>query len=455
MRQVTHLEPPPGEASEFSTVTCCDVAATLVVGAWTLFVNLCPILAQYRALHTLCHADEYLNTQKVDKSTRFWAHVQLILNGYVVLYLVGYACWWIVAHFDDSTSNWRRHTAQTVATLGVGKLWYEMARIGTTCVYGSPWNGELLQQHHDVDTCTSVCTWLLGAILMTVCSFGLFWPVYCIQLCSKHWDNTAEPWKRECVHLAVGLVVFTLWARWFRAGLEWWNQEAPKSTSTSTRIAGALSLSVTTLGVWAVGALVHYTVFTWWTACTWSHSAIYKQAFAERSTFSCTRWLAGHVVLTLTTCGLFVPFRILESICKGIAWIPDNWNSAVPWRRETARWVGGLGVGTLWIRAFQVGCTWAYGDTDLPNEQRQVNCTKQVAGHLLLTITTVGLYLLWCLALLWVASFVKGRTWVYDESREDVSMIQVVGGHLLLLLTTVGLLATRGSMMATRPWKSN
>jgi len=441
MLRAPHIEAQPGERSALASLSCCDVLATLFVGLYKLFMNVCPVVAQCMALHTLCNHKRFLGSP--DKSTRFWTHVCLALNGYFILYILGYILWWICANVDNSNSNWRRHLAQTLATLVVGKLWYELMRLGTMCIYGSTWHQDEARNPNDP------CSWFFGVVIVTVCTAGFFLPFYAIQLCALHWNNVDKPWKRECARLAAGFIIFTLWVRWIVKARTWWEQ--PENPFW-LRLAGFVSLTITTLGIWTVCMLVYHFFSGWGHALEFAHDAVYGQSYGDPD-FSLSRWMGGHVVFTVATIGFFFLWRCGEAVM----WIPQNWDSDVPWRRELARWIGGLFVGTLWYHSFQLGRAWVFPPPAvLPAGEVASSWPKQVAGHILLTVTTLGGYLIFRFAQLWWRSFVLGCSWVYpschpdginNEDEEDAEnatssfWLKQIIGHLLLLITTLGTFA--------------
>lgn len=74
----------------------------------------------------------------------------------------------------------------------------------------------------------------------------------------------------------------------------------------------------------------------------------YGIRWTYREDESCGKQFMGHIYLTLATVGLFVPFRIIQSIYC-------NWNSEVVWKRELARCVGLLVVFYLWYKMASTG----------------------------------------------------------------------------------------------------
>lgn len=63
----------------------------------------------------------------------------LVLNGYVIGYVVCYAIFRLIKfindNLDNKTSYWKRHIAQTIIGLVIFKLWYELLWHANNWVY--------------------------------------------------------------------------------------------------------------------------------------------------------------------------------------------------------------------------------------------------------------------------------------------------------------------------------
>lgn len=83
-------------------------------------------------------------------------------------------------------------------------------------------------------------------------------------------------------------------------------------------------------------------------------------------------------MLTLATVGLFIPFRIIDVICR-------NWSNENSCKRETARFFGGLGIFYIYYQLWHYGLKWTYREEE--------SCGKQFAGHVFLSLATVALFI--------------------------------------------------------------
>lgn len=196
------------------------------------------------------------------------------------------------------------HTAQLIGGLIVFKVYYELWRLGHRWIYAEDAN---------------CCSEFAGTILLTILTIGLFLVYRYFEVTIHYW-NSEDSCKRETVRFVAGLGVFYCYYHLWRIGIQ----------------------------------------------------KLY------RPEADCGDKTLGTFLLTLVTVGLFIPFRIIEVICR-------NWNNPDPCARETVRFIGGLGIFYLYYQLWHYGLRFTYRSDD--------SGCKQFTGHLMLILATLGLFI--------------------------------------------------------------
>lgn len=387
--------------------------------------NLCPVLGQLNAIHTLCNDEEYLDNP--NKYVRIRSHFQLILNGYLVAYLMIFITYnylvFVFFNFNNEEEKWKKYIAWTLGTL-IFKWWYEGLKYGFELIY---------------DDTTSKREKFIGHIILTIGSFGLFLFLRIPELIMNHW-NSPNPWIRHPIQGIVGLIVFKGWYEAFRLGKKW--------------VYGSDSLC----------------------CCEPDNDDISRELKLEVPVW---KKGLGYIFLIFATFGLYILFWIFEKIIK-------NWNSENFWKRNIAQAIGGLLFFKLWYELFCLGIRWVYQDQN-KNQNKCISFCKRIIGFLLLIVTSLGTYILygtvefiinnWHSKNFWIRNFVQligglivfkilyvwyegfclGFKLAYpnkmtcllyicftdnhkdNDSTKDSNYCRMIAGYLLLVITSLGL----------------
>jgi hypothetical protein len=484
------------------SLSCCDFLLALLYGLFFLAINLCPIIGQINAIHTLCNYEKYLGAPGVFERRK--AHFQLMLNGYFVIYFVVYLFYYLIKFVIDNIDNqqswWKRHTAQTIAGLIVFKIIYELWRCGLFWVY---------------EPNTTACEQVTGHIFLTIGSVGLFVPFRIVQLICNNWDSP-DPWKRHIAQTIGGLIIFKLWYEMFNYGIKW---VYGQNISACHQFIGYIFLTVCSAGLFIPFRIIQLIVQNWDSPDPWKrHIAqtlggfiVFKiwyelfhygikwvypngceccgpvdrmpddeaQQKVPQIHVDCGYVFLGYIFLTIASLGLYLPYAIVELIVL-------HWFDKDPCKRHLAQTVGGLVIFKLWYELYHYGIKWIYPGNnccflcnDRPGKYEDANPStgcEQFVGHIFLTIGSFGLFipyriieliiLNWMspnpckrhlaqtigglvIGKIWYELYNYGTKWVYDtESFTDGSGVTVsksyslceqFTGYIFLTICTFGL----------------
>jgi hypothetical protein len=285
----------------------------------------------------------------------FFGHLFLTIatgGAFILFRIIQLVC----LNFSCETA-WKRHLAQTIALLGVFKIWYELIHYGIKWIY--PQHGEE----------TSTCQKFIGHIFMIIATIGFFIPFRIIQLTYQNW-NSEVSWKKHTAQTIGGLVILKLWYELFHYGLLWVYEIGKEEPKIQHQIVPADKQ-------YQEGAIA---------APTFHEEAKpdaenkHPEGKSEDDATNCQNF-TGHIFLTIATLGVFVPIRIIQLIV-------NHWNSEVSWKKHTAQTFGGLVIFKIWYELFHYGIKWIYNDKD---EER--TCCSVFTGYIFLTIASLGIFI--------------------------------------------------------------
>ena len=361
------------ENQEQFSFSCSDFIFAFFYLIYFIVVNLFPVIAQIKALYYLCNYDKYLNNPNAFK--RKENHIALILNGYIVGYLIVYLfyhlCKFVGRNFDNQESFFKRHLAQTIAGLIIFKIWYEIG------YYGSKWiwdNDYTLSSEYFIKQ-------FFGHILMTICTLGLFIPFRIILLIIIYFHDK-NPWKRHIAQTIGCLIVFKIWYELFHYGIRW--------VYDIKYISDKNSLPIT------------------------NNNNIKQVGLCE----FITKQFFGNIFLTIGTVGFYIPFRIIQLIV-------ENWNNKNPWVKHGVQTLAGLIIFKIWFELFHYGIVWVYHKKISNSPENDKTTTTQViVGYLFLIIATGGFY---------IPYLVVEQVWKYwnDENPWKRHIAQTIGGIII------------------------
>lgn len=317
-----------------SLLDCCAFSVYTII---MFAINVCPIIGQIRGLYILCNPEKYLCHP--DNAQRKKSHVTLLLNGYIILYVIGYGIYWIINNFH-SENKVKKHIAQAIGTLIIPKIMYEMF------ITGNKWLYE--------DTNSSYFKMFIGHIFLTISTMGLFiiyrifelyfsmWAYGHSVLYKKHHSgsccgkeyNITNPTITQKIwaHICLTIVTFGIfipirlchfWKYMYKYGLK--TLDLNERTRTQTFLAHT-ALAVSTFGLYII-----YKIFKlYFDSINYGTKKLYPTSNKEQITFyffnsKCTTidyiqpnigdYLIGHLVLLLVSCGihtiLYIYFRCI------------------------------------------------------------------------------------------------------------------------------------------------
>jgi hypothetical protein len=432
---------------EKQSITCIDTILLLIYGCFVFLLNICPVVAQVKAVYTVINYKKYL--MNADDTVNRKSKLCLLLNGYIVGYIIFYTLYrfyiFEATYFNNKESYWKRHFAQTIGGLIILKVWYEII-----------WHGYHWIYNNDTTIKKSLC----GHLFFTIGTFGLFIPYRCVELLIKGWKTNAI--CRHIIQTFLGLIIFKIWFELFRFGLKWTKDN---DISQNKKIMGHLFLTLATLGIYlpykficvvyqncssqilwkrhlaqTIGGLIVFKI--------WYELFRYGILWTYEQNDKCKQFL-GHIFLTIGSLGTFIPFRIGELIVT-------NWFSEILWKRHVAQTIGGLVVFKIWYEIVRCGIIWSYmSDT----EKKQI--CKSVLGHTLLSLGTGGLFIpyrigeliinnwfsevVWKRHLaqtigglivfkIWYELFRYGILWTYEQNDKCKQFL----GHIFLTIGSLG-----------------
>lgn len=346
--------------------SCCDALLAVIYIIGYLLINLCPIVAQIKAVYILVKYEKYLGNPDIYK--RRQSHFQLMLNGYLFGYLLIYIPYkiivFLVKNFDNQESYWKRHFAQTICGLIVFKILYEFFRflINNANNSESYWKRHIAQTilglivfkilyeftKFLVDNFNNQESYWKRHIAQTICGLIVFKILYeFIRFLVDNFNNPESYWKRNIAQTICGLVVFKIWYELVDHGVKWVYCSGKKSMFNLDQKKD----EYTTMNI----------------------SPLYKR-------------ILGYFFLTIASLGLYVPFSMIEIIVV-------NWFSEIFWKRHLSQLIGGLIVFKLWYETWMWSLEAVYGDK---NEEQST--LKKIIGRIGLSICSAGLFGLFMIA---------------------------------------------------------
>ncbi len=453
------------EGEQVVATNCCD---WLLVGLYSLgllVINLCPVIAQLKALYTLCHPEKYL--QHPDQSQRYKTHLWLFCNGYGVLYLAIYGLYyigkgWIQLYdwghdlkYTKENRTWCEKFSGgwllLLTTLGLFAIYFFFELWGRSITFG-----EQLYINQD-----STCDQVSGFIILSIVSLGIFlvyqffkgWIRLFNYGCELVTDNPETTQCQKCmgylylILTTLGLYLiyqfFKQWGKLHCYGIDCAYSDNPL-TSRWLIFLGHLCLVVTTLGLYLPFKLIHL----WSTGFKRGYYLTYEMP--NRTTNDIIR---GQIYLTLSTLGLYGIYWISSQVWSFIDTIYQLWWTGIknsyhlaytkPERTDSeirqGKWqlVGGtLGLFLiwwgleLWVELFQYGYKLAYTPDNY-------TWYKGLCGDLLLTITTLGLYVIYKFFELWIRLAIKGVELSYHQPNQ--TKCDIFCGYIYLTIATGGI----------------
>jgi hypothetical protein len=417
--------------------TCCDWVVLLIYGFFLFVINICPVIGQLCAIYRLIRHEKYLGNP--NQTIRSNAHFWLIINGYVVGYLVCWLLYHIIKFLFNNIHNedepFKRHLAQTIVGLVVFKLWYELLHYGVKWVYDYDFRRD---ERVDSDICAGFC----GYIFLTIATGGIFVPFRILQLIINNWHSD-NPFKRHIAQTIGGLIVLKLWYELLHYGIKWvYNydfrtSEYVEDNGVCLAFFGYVFLIVATLGIFVPFRIVQLVINNWFSdnaykkhlAQTIGGLIIFKVWYElahygikwvyNDDTHICLAFL-GYIFLIVATLGIFVPFRVIQLII-------NNWHSDNALKRHLAQTIGGLIIFKVWYELFYYGIKWVYGIVgfDLTFAKRYDSSLFECfVGYVFLIFATGGVFILFRIVQLIVLNF-------YSENDIKRHIAQTLGGFVI------------------------
>ena len=97
---------------EDTELNCCGGIIFLFVMIWNVIKNICPFYGQYLFFKRVCFTKNYLDDN--DSFNVMINHIQLILNGWIVLYLIYMYCRFIDRNFNDNDNRCKKYFARLI-----------------------------------------------------------------------------------------------------------------------------------------------------------------------------------------------------------------------------------------------------------------------------------------------------------------------------------------------------
>jgi hypothetical protein len=426
---------------EKKPLTCCDIILTVLYCIFYLFINLCPIIAQINAIHTLCNKDQYLDNPNIFERKR--AHFSLMLNGYIIIYLIVYLLYhlisWVVNNWL-SENWWKRNIAQTIGGIIVLKIVYELGIIyidwfsyGINAVYGKE---------------SSRCKQIGGYFLLTFLTIGLFLIFRGVQIIINNWTSE-NWWKRNIAQTIGGLIVLKIlyeigiiYIDWFSYGI---NAVYEKESSRCKQIGGHFLLAFLTLGLFIIFRIVQLVINNWTSENWWKRNIaqtigglivlklVYEFIIFLEGIFlygvSCVYdggkklWerIIGYMILIFLTGGLYIPYKIVELMIK-------NWFSENPWKRHIAQTIGGIVIFKILYEMFRFGKKWVY-------DEHNISKWYIFLGYIFLVISTLGTYIIYWI----IEKMYKLFWWSFEKAFNSNDVLEQIIGRIGLTISTCGL----------------
>jgi hypothetical protein len=368
----------------------CHCLFAMIYMVWWILGNVIPIWAQIKGINVLTNRSQHFNGNPIHDAT---IHFQLLLNGYVILYLcylVGRFVWlnW------NSPNDCQRHLAQLIGGLIVFKLMYEAIRQSYYLAFGRQSQPFLLDPSESLPH--GILLQCIGQILLLAFSLGLSLPFLLVRFFAqiyKHWASDNLTYRR--IAQTVGLlVVGKIWWEVFKLARRWaWDVSVNREYTVNDYWCMVLGHLVLT--VWTAGLYVYYLM--WWYGMYWvgypmtnyctepqpclSDRAIQAGYPPKLELLHDSMLLYGVGVFLLICCtgGLYLPFFIVETLYRW--WYSNNW-----WKQQIAQTICGLVIFKLWYEVARQGYIWVYVNP------RSYSWTEFILGHLGLAVATLGLF---------------------------------------------------------------
>src|SRR5579872_862600 len=101
------------KAKNENVCNCCDTLLAIIYCVSFILFNLCPLIGQINAIRILSDPQKNLDNPNIYERRK--AHFQLMLNGYLVVYLIIYTIYHLITFLMnnfESENFWKKHVTQ-------------------------------------------------------------------------------------------------------------------------------------------------------------------------------------------------------------------------------------------------------------------------------------------------------------------------------------------------------